>query len=307
MDDGEALFELVESVILLLGEFLIERDLGEGANFRFDIVRELTRRIVLGVLDDECLVAPAKGHEVTDRGDAEFAFLFGISCGKPLHDVEAAVHFLVFNQRTTKNDVRNEDERDDVDGGLGTADETGDEKAGGDADKGGHSHPESIGEKHRSDPENGVGNDEVDDALDERKESERDVFSDDVSANSEAVMSLSLQEIAVADDLLGGVRHPEEEGGDEAEEEKGRNVKGVREVVGVVFGVAQDDRDQEGESGGLEQGRGEVGPVPQLAEKGSLELIRKADPVVFEPSRRGPAGFSGARRFARCRLRFPAD
>jgi len=82
--------------------------------------------------------------------------------------------------------------------------------------------------------------------------------------------------------VLGGVCHAEKERGDEAEEEVGGNVEGVREVVGAVFGVAHHHGDEDGEGGRLEQGRGEVGAVPQLAEEGAFELVGKANPVMSQ-------------------------
>ena len=291
MDHGEGLLELVEPLVLAFGEFLVEGDTAEFLDLGLDEVGEGARGIVLGVGDDDGLIAPAQGHEVADPGHFETArLLFFIIGDEPLadvlDDVKAAVHLVVLDERTTENDIRNEDERDDVDGRLGAAHDARDKKSRGDPDKGGEEHPEEVVEKHVPDPEDGVADEQVDDALDEGEEPEGEVFPDDVAADAKAVMPLALEEVAVADDLFGGVGHAEEEGGDESEEEVGGDVEGVREVVGAVFGVAHHHGDEDGKGGGLEQGRGEVGAVPQLAEEGALELVGKADPVVTQFSRR---------------------
>lgn len=285
VDDGEGLFELVEVVFLLFGEGLFNGDFAEGLDFVFDVVGEFAGGVVVGVFDDDGFVAPAKGHEVTDGGDFEFGVFFGLGGGgEPgadvLDDVEVAVHLVVFDEGSAEDDVGNEDEGDDVDGGLGAGDEAGDEEACGDADEGGSEHPEEVGQEHGPDAEDGVAYEEVDDALDEGEEAEGDVFPDDVAGDAEAVVSLAEEKVAVADDFFGGVGHAEEEGGDEGEEEVGGDVECVGEGVGAFFGVAHDYGDEDGEGGGFEEGGGEVGAVPQFGEEGSFKLVGEADPVV---------------------------
>jgi hypothetical protein len=67
-----------------------------------------------------------------------------------------AVHFLVFDEGSAEDDLGDEDEGDDVEGGFGVAHEAGDEEADADAAEGSEEHPEEVGEEHFADLEDAV-------------------------------------------------------------------------------------------------------------------------------------------------------
>ena len=211
-----------------------------------------------------------------------------------MDEVEVAVHFLVFDEGAAEDDLGDEDERDDVEGGFGVADETGDEEADADAAEGGEEHPEEIGEEHFADLEDAVADGEVDDVLGEGDGSEGEHFGEDVAGGVFGVVAFALEEDAVADDFVGAVGEAEEHGDDERHEEVGGDVEGGGERVVAVFGPPEDGGDEPGEEGCLEERGDHVSAVAEPAEDGAAHHDAEADPAFAAGDRvRGSGGGRG--------------
>ena len=279
---------------------------GEGVAEGFDAVVEdilgLVERVMIGLSEDEAFIGPAERHEFADEGDAEIAgAVLGIGWvggAEPFTDavdeVEVAVHFLVFDEGAAEDDLGDEDERDDVEGGFGVADETGDEEADADAAEGSEEHPEEIGEEHFADLEDAVADGEVDDVLGEGDGTEGEHFGEDVAGGVFGVVAFALEEDAVADDFVGAVGEAEEHGDDERHEEVGGDVECGGERVVAVFRPPEDGGDEPSEERGLEECGDHVGAVAEPAEDGAAHHDAEADPAFAVGDRvRGSGGGGG--------------
>ena len=155
----------------LLDDFidpLLERVLGDG------------ERIAGGLGEHDGLVAPAQRHEFAQERDFQFVGRFerpAVVAAEPpaqaVDEVEVAVHFLVFDQGAAEDDLGNEDERDDVDGGFAVANQAGNKQPEHHAGHGAEQHPEEIIPEHVADFEHRVADEQVDGALGGGEDGER--------------------------------------------------------------------------------------------------------------------------------------
>ena len=103
------------------------------------------------------------------------------------------------------------------------------------------------------------------DALDQRKNPERERFRDHIIREANIEIALALQHRPIADDIVGTVGQAEEHRDDKAEEQKRRNVISGREIVFPAVRVAQNGCDKQRQYRRNPDCDDEVGAIAQFA------------------------------------------
>src|ERR1700731_5281069 len=154
-------------------------------NLAVDSLLAERQRIEFGLRHHQFFVGPAHGDELANERHLEFAIhlfalLFGGMFLEPvsqrINEREVTVHVLVLNERATHDDLRDENERDDIGGGFGIADERRNTTAEGHATHGGHEEDAEINPEHPADLQDVVADQNEKNALNQGKHSERHCF-----------------------------------------------------------------------------------------------------------------------------------
>ena len=243
--------------------------------------------------DDDGFVAPAEGHELTKERDFQLirwlqraAVITAQPAAQVVSEVEIPIHFLIFDEGSAENDLRDQDERDDIDGGLAFAHQAGDEQTEHHPGERTEEHPEEIIPEHGFDFQHGISDEQVDGALGGSEDSQGSGFGQHVIAAANVVIPLALEQHLIADDIIGAIGQSQKHTDHQRHEEVGGNMKGTGKSVHAVLAVPQDKGDQQRQQGGFQQGSRQIAPVAQLGDEGAAKDGRSLSRLVPPPSAR---------------------
>ena len=132
--------------------------------------------------------------------------MLGEPAGESVNQRQVPVHVLVFDERAAHDDLGNQNQRHDVGRRFRIGHDRRNHQTQRHAAHGGHQHDAEIDPKHPADRENVIPDRHKKDALDECEETERNKFRKDVVGQANIQVPLSLEDGAIANDVVRTVR-----------------------------------------------------------------------------------------------------
>ena len=132
--------------------------------------------------------------------------MLGEPAAEGINQREVAVHVLIFDERSTHDDLRNQDERNNVCRRFRIGHDRRDDQPEGDTPHRRHQHHAEIDPEHPPDREDVVPDQDEKEALKERKKTQRDKLGQDVVRQPDVQIAFALEDGAIANDVVGTVR-----------------------------------------------------------------------------------------------------
>ena len=148
-----------------------------------------------------------------------------------INQTEVAVHVLILNESAAHQDLRNQNQRNDVGCGLGVGYERRNEKAQGETADGGHEHQREMRPEHAANLENVIADQDEEHALDQREDRQRRHLREDVIRQSHIEIALALKHRPVANDVVRAVGQGKEHHHQQSKKQIRWNMKRRCEIV----------------------------------------------------------------------------
>jgi hypothetical protein len=193
----------------------------KSLDFLREKVLPFCKRVEFSLSDDDSLVRPAGRDELANQWHLDILRLhisrslvrFRDSVtGKKVKEIEIPIHLIVLNQSAAENNLRNQNQGDDVPGRFSIIDQRGNKEASGYSTYRSSSDKPEVGPEHSADFENKIANQYEKDRLGKREQGEGNKLGNDVVRKMDIKIPFPLEYRSISDDVIGAVGQAEEHG-----------------------------------------------------------------------------------------------